>query len=110
MVVQRSNSKRTSGETQTTKNQKEKTMQFIWCYWLEGAKEDELRWSIRSVNHHFPDAKITVIGDQAPWYFGHLINKPKIPLVWNHNLSDVISKLEVIVDHPKVDDEFIFMM
>lgn len=85
-------------------------MQFVWTFWHAGAKEDELRWSIRSVRSCCEVSKITVVGDRASWYTGHLIHKPKIPETKDHNSNDVISKIETISNHPEIDETFVWMM
>lgn len=85
-------------------------MNFVWTYWHEGAKEDELRWSIRSTLHHFPDSKITVIGNPPEWYTGHQIFRLKIPETRAHNAHDVIEKIKVVMNHPEIDETFTWMM
>lgn len=37
---------------------------FVWTYWAGGAVGDELRYSIRSVLHHHPQARVIVVGDK----------------------------------------------
>lgn len=85
--------------------------QFIWTYWHEGAVEDELRWSIRSIEKFSEEgSQVIVAGDAPGWFRGHSIKIPKIDEVPNHNFQDVIWKIRVIMDHPDVCDEFVWMM
>lgn len=83
---------------------------FVWTYWAGGAKEDELRWSIRSTLNFFPDAMITVIGDPPDWYTGHKIFRMKIPEVANHNAIDVIEKMWVLANSSEISETFVWMM
>lgn len=43
---------------------------FLFTYYAAGAVADELKYSIRSVLHHQPGARIIVIGDKPEWYAG----------------------------------------
>jgi len=88
-----------------------KPPQFIWTYWNEGAVEDELRWSLRSIQKFCKEPpQVIVAGDPPSWFRGKVIFLPKIDEVPNHNFQDVLWKLWKIVNHQDVADEFIWMM
>ena len=80
-------------------------------YWQGGARGDELRLSIRSVEQNalFP-VKITVIGDRPSWYTGHFLRKPQIPPCENHNIADQLSKTVLMSEHPEIGEHIVWMM
>ena len=86
-------------------------LHFVWVYWQGGARGDELRLSIRSVEQNalFP-VKITVIGDRPSWYTGHFIRKPQIASCENHNIADQMSKTVLMSEHPDIGEHIIWMM
>jgi hypothetical protein len=87
-------------------------IQFVWPYWHGGANGDEIRWSVRSVEKHFSgEAKITIIGDRPPWYYGHYIPKRRVPPATpNRCYRDMLSKVWMMATHAEIDDEFVWMM
>lgn len=88
-------------------------LQFVWCYFDKPAKLDELRFSIRSVLQNYGGkAKITIVGDNPDWYQGHRIEHDRQPRGrgFERGLSDVLSKMSLISDHPEIDSEFVWMM
>lgn len=86
-------------------------LHFVWVYWQGGARGDELRLSIRSVEQNalFP-VKITVIGDRPSWYTGHFLRKPQISPCENHNIADQLSKTVLMSEHPDIGEHIIWMM
>jgi len=66
---------------------------FVWTYWAGGAVGDELKYSIRSVLHHHPNARILVVGDQPDWYVGEMIHCPRIKRQEFHAFRDCYHKL-----------------
>ena len=66
---------------------------FLFTYYAAGAVGDELKYSIRSVLHHQPGARIIVIGDKPGWYAGEFIPKPRIAKTEFHAFRDCYSKL-----------------
>jgi hypothetical protein len=66
---------------------------FLFTYYAAGAVGDELKYSIRSVLHHQPSARVIVIGDKPNWYTGEFIPKPRIPKTDFHAFRDCYSKL-----------------
>jgi len=88
-------------------------LQFIWCYFHRAAKQDEIRWSMRSVQKNFQgQASFLVIGDRPPWYSGPFIDCPRIRRGrgFRRGLHDVLHKMGRLSEHPDVEDEFVWMM
>ena len=89
-------------------------LQFVWVYWHGGAKGDELRWSMRSVEKHYAGrCRFTVIGDRPPWYAGHVIPAARYTTSsggFERGLRDVLRKMEALTRHPDIDSEFVWMM
>jgi hypothetical protein len=70
----------------------------------EGDNE-ELRYSIRSIEKNFPGQKIWVAGYKPDWYSGLFISIPDTSTKFN-NIR--IAMFEV-AEHPEVSDDFVFM-
>jgi hypothetical protein len=94
-----------------TVKRRDAATQFVWPYWHGGAHGDEIRFSVRSVETFFDGpVKCTIIGDRPPWYHGHVIHQPRIPLTSNHGFRDMLAKMWVMATHPEIDPEFVWMM
>ena len=110
-----SQSKKSCGGCGSTKRRKPDQsfdLQFVWPYWAGGAKGDELRFSIRSVEKFF-DGRVqcTIIGDKPIWFGGHHIPQRKITKgTPNRGFRDVLTKLWTAANHDAVSDDFIWMM
>lgn len=90
------------------------TTQFIWLYFHDDAKGDELRYSMRSVCRHFKGTpQLILVGDAPAWYRGQHIHVPRITAPrypWFHALLDSSYKLQQVLRHPDVADSFVVMM
>ena len=87
-------------------------MHFVWVYYHRGAKKDEIRWSVRSVEANFKgDKKITIVGDKPPWFQGHHIPVKRVggPASFK-SFRDSLNKLVTAVNSPEVEDRFCWMM
>lgn len=80
---------------------------FVWTYWANGAKGDELKYSIRSLLHWYPEAEVTIVGDKPPWYNGNFIHSPRIPKRPHHSFVDCYTKLHLAAEQIP---QFIWMM
>lgn len=80
---------------------------FVWTYWAGGASGDELRYSIRSVLDHHPNAKVVVVGDRPDWYAGEMLEKPRIEKTSHHAFKDCYSK---ILHAAERIEKFVWMM
>jgi hypothetical protein len=94
-----------------TVKRRDTATQFVWPYWHGGANGDEIRFSVRSVETFFDGpVKCTIVGDRPPWYHGHVIHQPRIPLTSNHGFRDMLAKMWTMATHPEIDSEFVWMM
>lgn len=88
--------------------------QFIWLYFQDEARGNELRYSMRSVCQHFSGTpQLILVGDKPDWYHGQHIHIPRIPepqLARFHGVLDSSYKLQQVLRHPDVDDSFVIMM
>ena len=78
-------------------------MDFV--YICKPGNNEELRYSIRSVLHSFPDANIWVVGGKPKWYVGNYININQD----NHKYSNAINNLNAICRSEKISNSFILM-
>ena len=78
-------------------------MDFV--YICRDGDNEELRYSIRSVLHSFPDAKVWVVGGKPNWYSG-----PHIPIEQNHNkYTNALNNLHAICNSNEISKDFILM-
>lgn len=86
-------------------------MQFVWPYWHGGARGDELRFSIRSVEKFFDSqVKCTLIGDRPPWFTGHVIDQERVNNQQYRGFRDMLAKVHTMAHHPEIDEKFVWMM
>ena len=74
-------------------------------YLCRRGNNEELRYSIRSVEKNLPHANIWVIGGKPPWYTGNYINV-------SQDLSkyrNAIANLEALVSSQDISEDFILM-
>lgn len=92
-----------------TDQQPDMRLHFVWTYWHGGASSDEIRFSVRSVEH-FSMSKpaITIVGDRPPWYTGHVIHKPKTKA--GDPVADMFSKLHAAALSHDVGEHCVWMM
>jgi hypothetical protein len=90
----------------------EPTLQFVWPYWHGGAKGDEIRFSVRSVETFFQGrARCLIVGDRPPWYTGeHLPHRRVSRRTPNRGFRDMLSKVLVMATRDEIDSEFVWMM
>lgn len=88
--------------------------QFIWLYFQDAARGDELRYSMRSVCQHFTGTPhLILVGDRPEWYCGQHIHVPRIAaphLARFHAVLDSSYKLQQVLRHPDIADSFVIMM
>jgi hypothetical protein len=78
-------------------------MDFVYIC-KEGPNE-ELRYSIRSVNESFPDSTIWVVGGKPDWYIGNYIHV-KQPFT---KYKNALQNLSAICNSSEISDTFILM-
>jgi len=100
------------GGCREVKRRETETMQFVYPYWHSGANDDEIRWSVRSIEQHYiGKSKITVIGDKPPWYTGHYIPQARVGKhTTNRAFRDMLTKMWTMAVHSEIDSEFVWMM
>lgn len=78
-------------------------MDFV--YICKIGENEELRYSIRSVVHNFPDARVWVVGGKPGWYSGEYIEVSQ-----NHNkYTNAFNNLMAICNSNEIPESFIFM-
>jgi hypothetical protein len=78
-------------------------MNFV--YICRSGENEELRYSIRSVNYHYPEAKIWVVGDFPSWYDGDYVRVKQTETKYRNALKN----LTAIVNSPQIPENFILM-
>ena len=66
---------------------------FVWTYFANGAVGDELKYSIRSVLHWQPNARIYIVGDRPDWYTGEMFEKPRLSKRPHQAFKDCYSRI-----------------
>jgi hypothetical protein len=70
----------------------------------EGSNE-ELRYSLRSVDNSFPKSNVWVVGGRPDWYSGkHIQTKQN-----DHKYNNAIENLQAICDSKDISDTFVLM-
>lgn len=80
-----------------------KKMNFV--YICRPGENEELRYSIRSVLHSFPDAEVWVVGSKPSWYGGNFI-KHKDKATKFTNIHDA---LKMISSNGLIPEDFVYM-
>lgn len=95
---------------------------FVWPFWQQPAKYDELRWSVRSVYQNFmePNCEIetVIVGDQPTirrykhsWYGGKVINVPRTTRGnGGAGLEDQCRKWMIALEDDTLPDTLVWMM
>jgi hypothetical protein len=80
--------------------------------YLDGPnKMEELRYSLRSLERYLNEPfKVWIVGDKPTWLKNvtHIPHK-RIPGVWCTNCFDATSKLKLVLDHPDVGNNILWM-
>lgn len=81
-------------------------------YLCRRGNNEELRYSIRSVEKNFPHANIWVVGGKPPWYTGNFINVPQDLSKYRNavaNLEAIISSQEISENFTLMNDDFFIL-
>jgi len=78
-------------------------MDFV--YFVRHGENEELRYSIRSVIKHFPDAKIWVLGNKPDWYTGNFVPIRNI----GEKFTNIANCCYEAARHPEISDPFVWM-
>lgn len=79
--------------------------QLTFVYICRAGDNEELRYSIRSVNHFFPDAKIWIVGEPPRWYDGDYIKVKQSGTKY----GNAFKNMATIVNSPQIPEDFIMM-
>jgi hypothetical protein len=79
---------------------------LTFVYVCRPGENEELRYSIRSVLHFFPNAEIWVIGQKPDWYCGSYMGLKEYPKSKHHS---VYQNLKLIASAEHLPDEIIIM-
>jgi hypothetical protein len=82
-----------------------KTSLNNFVYICRGGDNEELRYSIRSVLHHYSNAKIWVVGEPPEWYTGEKIIVPQT----SDKYTNAFKNLESICDTEEIPEKFYLM-
>jgi hypothetical protein len=87
-------------------------MDFV--YLNRDGENEELRYSIRSVYHFYPNANVWVVGGKPEWYIGNFIKVQKNNLITKYqqqilNLSQVYHSNDIGPNPIIMNDDFFFV-
>jgi hypothetical protein len=80
-------------------------MSKTFVYLCRDGENEELRYSIRSAYHFYPDSSIWVVGGKPDWYIGNFIEVPKT----NNKFETQRNNLASITYNEDIPDEVIVM-
>ena len=78
-------------------------MDFV--YFVRHGENEELRYSIRSVIKHFPDANIWVLGNKPDWYTGNFVPVRNV----GEKFTNIANCCYEAAKHPEISDPFVWM-
>ena len=78
-------------------------MDFV--YICRSGDNEELRYSIRSVVHSFPEARIWVVGGKPDWYSGHYIEV----IQSESKYTNALNNLKAVCRSENISDHFVLM-
>lgn len=88
-----------------------KVLQFVIPYVDSEARQDELRWCVRSIETFCQEPfLITLIGDRPEWYRGHHIQKERLQESEFRSFRDSFSKVDLIRTSDEILDEVMWVM
>lgn len=74
-------------------------------YVCRNGDNEELRYSLRSIETNFPGQKIWIVGYKPEWYIGPFISVPDISTKFNN----IRNALLHVASNPEISDDFVFM-
>ena len=76
-----------------------------YVYICKDGDNEELRYSIRSVEKHMPPGRIWVVGGKPDWYTGNYIPVKQEDTKYNNAIENIRAACE----HRKISNEFVLM-
>jgi hypothetical protein len=83
--------------------------ELTFVYICRAGENEELRYSIRSINHFFPDAKIWVVGEPPKWYDGDYIKVKQTETKYRNafmNLGAIVNSKDIPENFILMNDDF----
>lgn len=87
-------------------------MEKTFIYLCKNGDNEELRYSLRSVEKFFPGSKVWVVGGKPDWYTGNFIGVPAGPDIFQNvrkNLSAIAANDLIPDDIVIMNDDFFFV-
>lgn len=76
-----------------------------YVYICRKGENEELRYSIRSLEKNLPDVNVWIVGYKPKWYTGNFIPVKDVSTKFNN----IHNALSVIATHPDIADDFVLM-
>lgn len=86
--------------------------EFVFVYICRDGENEELRYSLRSIDLFYPEAKVWVVGGKPGWYSGNFIKVKQTSYAFENVKNSLIAILnsQEIPDHIVVmNDDFFFV-
>lgn len=87
------------------KNSQKDRSVHTFVYLCRDGENEELRYSIRSVEKFYPDARVILVGGKPSWYIGEYIHSPQN----NARFDNVANSLSVIAQSDTIPEDIIIM-
>lgn len=76
-----------------------------YVYVCRNGINEELRYSLRSIQQNMPDGKVWLVGSRPLWYVGNLISVPDV----GNKFDNIKNCISVASKHKGISDNFILM-
>ena len=77
-----------------------------YVYVCREGKNEELRYSIRSLEKNLPDVNVWVIGGKPDWYTGNFIS---VDISSSSKFDNVKRQYRALVNTPEINEDFVLM-
>lgn len=77
-----------------------------YVYVCRNGKNEELRYSIRSLEKHLPDVNVWVVGGKPDWYTGNFV---PVDISSSDKFVNVKNQYRVITNTPEISENFVLM-
>ncbi len=79
--------------------------EIVFVYICRNGENEELRYSLRSVQTFYPNSTVWVVGGKPDWYVGNFIPIKQVADAF----QNVKNSLIAIMDNPNIPDEIVIM-
>jgi hypothetical protein len=76
-----------------------------YVYICRSGDNEELRYSLRSIEKNMPNGKVWLVGNRPEWYIGELIYVSDI----GNKFDNIRNCIEIVSSHPDISENFILM-